>query len=821
MRALLTASALLLISTGCGDKDDTGAAVVDGDGDGIMTDVDCDDGDPEVGAGSLWYTDVDGDGYGDSDSGALACEQPSGTTEIGGDCDDGDAAVNPAATEVCDDADLDEDCDGLVDDADAVDASTLLAFYTDGDGDGYGAIGAEVSLACDPIDGLADNATDCDDEDAAVNPGATEVCDEANIDEDCSGFADDDDPGVDASTMPTWYQDADLDGYGNLHGETVASCEDPTDIYGAWVAEGLDCDDGDASINPDGQELCDEGDVDEDCDGLADDADDSVDLDASAVLWYPDADMDGYGDADDAGTLYCDDPSDATDWWTLDATDCDDGDLSVSPAEAEICNDGVDNDCSGDAAGCGLSGEIEDSYGDLLLSGASGEYFGYAHSVADLDGDGFQDLVVCAYQEENPAGSSSAGALYWAYGPFTGDMDLSSAADAVMFGGASYDYFGKAVDADGDADGDGLADVLVGAYSADDYASGSGTVYLFPGSVSLSASGLAADEATLALYGVNSSDYLGEALSYVGDQNGDGVDDFLVGASGEDTGGSGAGAVYLVYGSLALVGEYPIEMVYGAKFTGSSSYDYVGDERQLASAGDVDGDGTDDLLLGARSADAGGSYAGAVYLFLSDASAPRSGEFSVTTADATWTGAVGSDYLGEGLAGAGDVDGDGYDDVLIGADGYDGSGGSYYSCGGAFLVMGGPGIGAGTASVDTVASTIIEGGADYDYLGEGVALGDVDDNGYADVLVGAYGENVIDSSGSSVSDGGATYLFMGPVSAGVVSAKDADGSIIGTATYGYQGHSPGVGDLNSDGVNDVLSSTYGEGTLTVVFGGTL
>ena len=289
-----------------------------------------DDADPEVRleTGSEFHRDADGDGYGDPDLTEQACDVPAGHVWDDTDCDDAAWAVNPGATEICNG--IDDDCDALIDDEDEdVDLSTGTLWYLDVDGDGYGLVDVVV-LQCDsPADHVTD-ATDCDDSEAAVHPGATEVCN--TVDDDCDGLIDDDDPDRDARVGGREvYADTDGDGYGGAGGAFL-SCLVPA---GA-TATADDCDDTDPAISPSASEVC--NDLDDDCDGLVDDEDDSLDL-GSATEWYADSDRDGWG----AGSSYlvC-----VLDGGVLTDGDCDDGDAALHPGAEEVC-DGVDNDCDG------------------------------------------------------------------------------------------------------------------------------------------------------------------------------------------------------------------------------------------------------------------------------------------------------------------------------------------------------------------------------------------------------------------------------------------------------------------------------------------
>jgi len=317
----------------CEDCDDTEAAVnpdateicnsIDDDCDG---DIDDNDADVDLSTATTWYGDTDGDGYGDLSSTSLSCAVPTGSVSNSSDCDDTAAAIHPAATEVCDD--LDNDCDGLVDDDDSgVDTSTGTTFYTDSDGDGYGTSASSV-MACDAPSGTVTSDADCDDTDDTISPDAIEVCD--TVDNDCDGHIDDAD--TDVTGQSTWYYDGDADGYGLSSSSTVA-CYQPS----SYVGNASDCNDGNSAVSPAATEICNS--IDDDCDGYTDDADSSVDLSTGTTV-YVDSDGDGYGSSASGSTTACS----VSSGYATSSTDCDDGDSATYPGASETC-DGDDNDC--------------------------------------------------------------------------------------------------------------------------------------------------------------------------------------------------------------------------------------------------------------------------------------------------------------------------------------------------------------------------------------------------------------------------------------------------------------------------------------------
>ena len=251
-----------------------------------------------------------------SDSGP---DNPDNATDADGDgvtededCDDADPSIYPGADEVCDDAD--NDCDDEVDE-DATDAGT---FYTDSDGDGFGDAASAVT-SCSQPEGTVTDASDCDDTAAASYPGADEVCDEA--DNDCDGDVDED-----ATDAVTYYTDADSDGFGDA-ATAVSSCTQPD----GTVTDGSDCDDAAAGSYPAADEVCD--DADNDCD-------ESIDEDATdASTFYADADNDTHGDASVTKDA-CTQPT----GFVASSDDCDDSASQTYPGADEICDE-ADNDC--------------------------------------------------------------------------------------------------------------------------------------------------------------------------------------------------------------------------------------------------------------------------------------------------------------------------------------------------------------------------------------------------------------------------------------------------------------------------------------------
>ncbi|MEL6349792.1 MAG: lamin tail domain-containing protein, partial [Myxococcota bacterium] len=269
-----------------------------------------------------------------------------GYVAVAGDCNDGDSAINPDADEICDDADTDEDCDGVADDADDdTTEESKTTFYLDSDMDTFGDDETSETV-CDASDGYVAVAGDCNDGDSAINPDADEICDDADTDEDCDGNADDADDDTTDESKTTYYADSDMDTFGDPDTSELF-CDPAT----GFVTDNNDCDDARDDINPEGTEVCDADNADEDCDGDADDADDSVDAE-TYITYYIDDDGDGFGVDDSLTNLaQCDEPSgyaDAAGDCNDDATDTDAADTYPGADETfGTATDEVDFDCDG------------------------------------------------------------------------------------------------------------------------------------------------------------------------------------------------------------------------------------------------------------------------------------------------------------------------------------------------------------------------------------------------------------------------------------------------------------------------------------------
>ncbi|MBP9211284.1 MAG: FG-GAP repeat protein [Bacteroidetes bacterium] len=364
-------------------------------------------------------------------------------------------------------------------------------------------------------------------------------------------------------------------------------------------------------------------------------------------------------------------------------------------------------------------------------------------SAGDVNGDGFDDIIVGAYGYTSPNFNKGRAYIYF------GGPDMDNKADVTLDGEAALHYFGFSVSAAGDVNGDGYADVIVGAYGHSVYA---GLANIFYGGATMD------NIADKTLLGEAANNYFGQSVSTAGDVNGDGFSDVIVGAYGNT---SSTGRAYIYYGGSNMNTAADVTM------SGQAAFDQFG--VSVSTAGDVNGDGYSDVIVGAFG---NSSNAGRTYIYYG-------GAVMNNVADVTMSGEGANQYFGVSTSTAGDVNGDGYADVIIGAYSY----GS--SVGRAYLYFGG-------ATMDNIVDVTMTGEASGVWFGVSVSTaGDLNGDGYSDVVVGAFGY---------ANNSGRAYVYFGGLRMNNTADKTLTGETV--SNFGYSVAS--AGDVNGDGYSELL-----------------
>ncbi len=409
----------------------------------------------------------------------------------------------------------------------------------------------------------------------------------------------------------------------------------------------------------------------------------------------------------------------------------------------------------------------------------------------DVNGDGYDDFLIGA--PGNNEEKTNSGKIYLIFGKKSGwflqtNLDY---ADVSFNGVNENDNLGWSIAGIGDMNKDGYDDIIIGAPGNDAAGIDAGITYIIFGNNYDRQQSSLYQANYISFLGISSYEYSGHAVAGGGDINGDGYDDFLIGAPGKSNTQTSSGKVYLLFGGNNEWSENYSLSDEDAQFVGEKLNDHSG--YSVAIAGDVNGDGFDDILIGAPNSS---SFTGKTYLVFGK-SDWGSTEYYLSDSDVIFYGENFLDCSGIAISGAGDVNNDGFDDILIGAKNNDEGG---EDAGKTYLIFGKCTGWPATSSLSNVDISFIGEGA-HNLSGASVAsAGDVNGDGNEDILIGAPGNF------------GTTYLIWGRNSGWQKNnnLKNANVSFKGEAKSDNAGAAvSGVRDVNGDGCDDILIGAWG------------
>ena len=595
-----------------------------------------------------------------------------------------------------------------------------------GGGDDDGGTATPGSTTDGDGDGFTPAAGDCNDSDATVNAAASEVCD--GKDNDCDGETD---------------ENADLDGDGYIS----ASC-----------TNGNDCNDADAGIHPGVTENCDG--KDNDCNGRTDDP----------------FDADGDGAASSTSCSF--------------GTDCNDSDPTIATGKPELC-DGKDNDCNGKA-----------------------------DETFDVDGDGYSSCSTpgdCNDTDPNV----NPGALEildgadndCKGGPENSEFDLYYA-DMTLAPPLGFALNNRSVDVVGDVNGDGYDDFVVGMPSESQNPQSRGYAYLVMGKAT-PVKTTTLDNEGFALLGVDASELAGFTVARAGDLNGDGFADIAIGAPRHTEAAQkpSAGAVYILFGKSSGWSDGQSLQTASVIISGDTSGEEIGTD--VAGLGDCDGDGLDDLVIGAQQSLANPTQQnrqGKAYLMLGRSSGWTSAPTatSASTLNASWIGEQNNSLTGSFVGGAGDINGDGLNDILVGSANNSQGGPASAKT---YIIFGRRSSWAKDETLAFADASMIGSQNDGSVTVGDVTrapsargVGDIDNDGFGDFIVTAPNS----SGGSGKANNGKAYLYYGKQTGWKkdgVATTEAGAIFNGEASKDNLGTDiAALGDVNFDGFDDFAIS---------------